>query len=282
MRKFLKFVLLFIFLFVLVLLYSRFVGTKGLIIKEYKVVNSKIIDNYHGLKIVHISDIHYATTIFENEMQKLVDKINEIKPDVIVFTGDLVDDSITEFDAIIANYLNNMKANLGKYAISGNHDNIEQFNKIIENTDFTNLNDTYELIYNKSNQPIVISGISSNYFDSSKIGMKTESFDNYMANLNADDIKPIYSILLIHEPDFIDNINKDNYDLILSGHSHAGQIRIPFIGKIYTPYGAKNYYDEYYRINNSDLFISSGLGTSKTKLRLFNKPSFNFYRITNK
>lgn len=80
----------------------------------------------------------------------------------------------------------------------------------------------------------------------------------------------------------MDNLDLNKYDLVLTGHSHGGQVRIPFIGKLYTPEGAKKYYDEYYKINNTDLYISSGLGTSMYKFRLFNRPSFNFYRITNK
>ena len=85
---------------------------------------------------------------------------------------------------------------------------------------------------------------------------------------------------MVHEPDFADNIiNEYSVDLILSGHSHNGQIRIPLVGALYTPENAKKYYDEYYSINNTDLYISSGIGVSKYNYRLFNHPSFNLYRI---
>ncbi len=84
----------------------------------------------------------------------------------------------------------------------------------------------------------------------------------------------------MHEPDFINEIDYNTFNLILAGHSHNGQIRLPFIGAIILPPGAKKYYKEYYKLNNTDLFISSGLGTSNLDIRLFNKPSFNFYRIT--
>ena len=263
-----------------ILLYSRFIATKGLKIKEYKVVNTKITDSYHGLKIVHLSDIHYGSTINEKELNNIVDKINEIKPDIVVLTGDLIDDRISFDKDIIINCLSKIEANLGKYAISGNHDlPIDDYNYIIKESGFTNLDNKYDLIYYKSNDPIVISGIG---YDGEDVGIKTEQFDKYISELKADDVKPIYSILLIHEPDTVDNLDLNKYDLVLSGHSHGGQVRLPFIGAIYTPVGAKNYYDEYYKINNTDLYISSGLGTSMYKFRLFNKPSINFYRITNK
>ncbi len=283
MKKFIIIIVVIIIIISLGLLYSRFIATKGLKVKEYKIINNKIIDEYHGLKIVHISDIHYGSTVSETELINIVDKINETNPDIVVLTGDLLDERLEYNKEIIVRELSRINSKIGKFAISGNHDiPIEEFNDIINKSGFKNLNDTYELIYMDSNKPIIISGISSNYQDNSNIGVKTEKFDTYIANLKADDIRPIYSILLIHEPDFIDNLDLSKYDLILAGHSHGGQIRLPIIGKIYTPKGSLKYYDEYYKINNTDLYISSGLGTSKYKFRLFNRPSINFYRITNK
>ena len=283
MKKLVIIIVVIIIIISLGLLYSRFIATKGLKVKEYKIINNKIIDEYHGLKIVHISDIHYGSTVSETELINIVDKINETNPDIVVLTGDLLDERLEYNKEIIVRELSRINSKIGKFAISGNHDiPIEEFNDIINKSGFKNLNDTYELIYMDSNKPIIISGISSNYQDNSNIGVKTEKFDTYIANLKADDIRPIYSILLIHEPDFIDNLDLSKYDLILAGHSHGGQIRLPIIGKIYTPKGSLKYYDEYYKINNTDLYISSGLGTSKYKFRLFNRPSINFYRITNK
>ena len=68
-------------------------------------------------------------------------------------------------------------------------------------------------------------------------------------------------------------------NLILAGHSHNGQVRLPFIGAIYTPIGAKKYYDNYYNVSGTKLYISSGIGVSTTNYRLWNHPSINFYRI---
>lgn len=280
MKKIIITLIIIILLISSILLYSRFIATKGLKIKEYKVVNTKITDSYHGLKIVHLSDIHYGSTINEKELNNIVNKINEIKPDIVVLTGDLIDDRLSFDKDKIINCLSKIEANLGKYAISGNHDlPIDDYNYIIKESGFTNLDNKYDLIYYKSNDPIVISGIG---YDGEDVGIKTEQFDKYISELKADDVKPIYSILLIHEPDTVDNLDLNKYDLVLAGHSHGGQVRLPFVGAIYKPDGAKNYYEEYYKLNNTDLYISSGLGTSMYKFRLFNKPSINFYRITNK
>ena len=280
MKRFVIVLVIIILIIVLGLLYSRFIATKGLKIKEYKVVNNKITDAYHGLKIVHLTDIHYGSVVYEKQLNNIVEKVNELNPDIVVMTGDLLDERLQYDKDVIIKCLSRIEAKLGKYAISGNHDiPLDDYNYIVKESEFTSLDNKYELIYSKSNEPIIISGIG---YGEEDIGIKTEQFDKYISELKTDDIKPIYSILLVHEPDTVDSLNLDNYDLILAGHSHNGQVRLPFIGAIYTPEGAKKYYDEYYKINNTDLYISSGLGTSWYRFRLFNKPSFNFYRITNK
>ena len=66
---------------------------------------------------------------------------------------------------------------------------------------------------------------------------------------------------------------------MLSGHSHNGQVRIPLIGKIYTPKGSKKYYEDYYNMNNKELFVSNGIGTSLLNMRFMSQPSINLYRI---
>lgn len=264
-----------IFLIVLFFISARYIGTKGLIVKEYKILNTKITDDYHGLKIVHMSDIHYGSTIGEKELKKIIDKINFLKPDIVVLTGDLIDDRIECDNNTLIKYLSQIEARLGKYSISGNHDwPISKYEDIINKSGFININDTYKLIYDSS-LPIIISGISS--IRNSTLSKKIVGFNEYLPNSEA-----IYSILLVHEPDIINELDLNNYDLVLAGHSHGGQVRIPFIYKKVLPNMAKEYYEEYYKVNNTDLYISSGLGTSGYKLRLFNKPSINFYRLTNK
>ena len=278
MKKVVLVLIILLILFIGTFLYARFIGTKGLKVKEYKIVNSKITNDYYGLKIVHLSDIHFGT-INTKELEKIVEKVNYIEPDIIVLTGDLLSEKTYSKEELI-NTLSKLESKLGKFAISGNHDIIEEDEDIIDKIGFTNLNNSYELIY-QSKEPIIISGMSSNLIDSN-INSKVEKFNDYMNSLTEDDVKPIYSILLIHEPDYIDKIDLTNYDLVLGGHSHAGQVRLPLIGKIITPNGSKKYYNEYYKVDNKDFYISSGIGTSVMKVRLFNKPSFNFYRITNK
>lgn len=278
-----KFIIIFILIIAAILLYSRFIATKGLATKEYKITSSSIQDNFHGFKIVHISDVHYGRTTDKKDLNNMVKEVNLLKPDIVVLTGDLIDKD-TKLDDIlkgeISEALNSINANVGKYAISGNHDNnFSEWESIINDGGFKNLNDTYELIYNDGYTPILLAGLSSNLNNQIDI---TERYNKILEYSNNENIKELYKILLIHEPDYINNIDYSNFNLILAGHSHNGQVKLPFIGGIILPNGAKKYYKEHYKINNTDLYISSGIGTSGISFRLFNKPSINFYRLTNK
>mgnify|MGYP001270067675 FL=1 len=278
-----KFIIIFILIIAAILLYSRFIATKGLVTKEYKITSSSIQDNFHGFKIVHISDVHYGRTTDKKDLNNMVKEINLLKPDIVVLTGDLIDRDTKLDDALkgeISEALSSINANVGKYAISGNHDsNFSEWESIINDSGFKNLNDTYELIYNDGYTPILLAGLSSNLNNQVDI---TERYNKILEYSNNENIKELYKILLIHEPDYINNIDYSNFNLILAGHSHNGQVRLPFIGGIILPNGAKKYYKEHYKINNTDLYISSGIGTSGISFRLFNKPSINFYRLTNK
>lgn len=262
-----------------VTLYGLFIGAKVFKAKEYGIRNTKITESYNGFKIAHISDIHYKTSISKHELEKIVKDINKLKPDIIVLTGDLVDMpnvTVEEYKELIE-VLSKLEAKINKYAIEGNHDyRYKKWITLIEDSGFINLNDTYDLIYSSSYEPIFIAGISSNINTIKNIKDKSESIFNF---LNSDENNSIFNILLIHEPDYIEQIDYKKFNLILAGHSHNGQIRLPFIGAIKKVEGAKKYYKEYYSLGNTDLYISSGIGTTFIPIRLFNRPSYNFYRI---
>lgn len=262
-----------------IILYSRFIATSGLIIKEHKITSEKIPDNFHGFKVIQFSDLHYGSTIFQEQVNYLVDEINLRKPDLVVFTGDLIDKdySIKENDINkLINSLKKIEATVGKYAVTGNHDyKNKNFNKIMIQSGFTVLDNTSELIYYEENEPILLVGLSSSLQEKRDIDSGFAYFNDNNNNNN------IFTINLLHEPDSIDNIlSKYPVDLALSGHSHNGQIRIPFIGSIVKIKGAKKYSEDYYKVNNTDLYVSGGIGTSTYPFRLFNHPSINFFRIT--
>ena len=286
-KKIIIIVLSIILIITLTILYSRFVATTGLKIKEYKIEDKIFKDNFHGLKIVHISDVHYLRTVKKKELINIVEKTNKLNPDIVVITGDLLDKDMKlneKSTNTIIEELSKVNATMGKYAITGNHDVVhEEWESIINNSGFVNLNESYDTIYNTNNDIIFIGGVSSSINDKkTKFDDKINTVLNKLnEEINNNQDKNIYKILLMHEPDYVKNFDYKQFNLILSGHSHNGQINIPIFKNFFLPKGARKYYKDYYKLDGTDLFISSGIGTSKINFRLFNKPSINFYRMTN-
>lgn len=278
MKKIIKWVLIIFLVLLFTIIYARYIGTMGFNTKEYTINDKYIPEGFDGLKIVHFSDLHYNRAITLSKVKDIINEINMINPDIVVFTGDLVDKdaTITNKDyANLTNTLEKINAKYGKYAIMGNHDYYKDSEKIINvytDSGFKYLDNNYDLIYSKNNEPIFIGGVNTSSYNMDDVDKTMEYFNDH------DD--DIYKIILIHEPDITDKIvNNYHVNLILAGHSHNGQIRLPIIGAIYTPPGAKKYYDNYYNIDGTKLYISSGLGVSTVNYRLWNRPSINFYRI---
>lgn len=277
-RKWVKITISIIIFITLITLYSRYIGIKGLKVKEYSIIDSSLPKEFYGLKIVQISDIHYKVTTNKNDLKKIVDEINKLKPDIVLLSGDLLDKNIkyTEKDfKDITNTLSKINVNIGSYAIKGEDDlEFENWEQLINDSNFKNLNNKYEEIYYNGSTPILLIGISSNYIDNHI----KKDLDNIYQNLNKE---YKFSILMLHEPSFIDNIDYNKFNLIFAGHTHKGQIYIPLIGGIIKDKYSK-YNKDFYEFKNTKLYISSGIGTSKYKFRLLNRPSINFYRLRNK
>ena len=271
-KKIFKIISIVFITLVLLIFYSRYIATAGLVTKEITINNQNIESDFDGLKIVHFSDLHYKRIITKKRINKIIDEINLINPDVVVFTGDLIDDDsdITDDDiAYLKETLGSINSKYGKYAVLGNHDysiDINKIREIYKDADFNLLENTYDIIYSKNNQKLYIGGMSTGEFNDSTIS-------KLLINDN------MYKIILLHEPDFIEDIKSLNSDLALAGHSHNGQVNIPYIKKLFLPVNSKKYYDEYYKVNNTEFYISNGIGVSRYNFRLFNTPSINFYRI---
>jgi len=275
MKKFLISVIVVLMIILCILLYSRFIGVSGLDTRE-SVINTSISDGYDGLKVVHFSDLHYKKVITEKRVKELVKEINKINPDIVIYTGDLLDSDykLKNKDInFLIEQLSSIKTKYGAFAIMGDNDysNEEVVKNIYIQSNFTLLRNESSVIYNENNEKIYIGGLESYVNGKPNIG----TFSEY------NDIP--YKIILVHEPDYIDEIIKviPDTNLILAGHSMNGSINILGIKNLLLPKYAKKYYNPYYRINNTDIYISNGIGVDKVNFRLFNTPSINFYRFNN-
>ena len=273
LRLWVKIVIFLILLITTLVLYGLFINLKGFKVNEIPIY-SKFEDKYDGFKIVQISDIYYGNTVNKKDLKKIIDRINLIKPDIVVFTGDLLYKDTSRKDELI-DLLKKIEVNIDKYYITGDNDyNNNEVNEIFDSSDFINLNDTYNLIY-KDKIPILIAGISTSK-NKTDIDEKLKSTIEYIDKNN------IYSMLIMHEPNVIEKFDYTNFNLILAGHNLGGVIKIPYIGGLILKENNYLYGKDYYNKKGTKIYISNGLGNDNINFRLFNKPSFNFYRLRKK
>lgn len=259
MKKIVKAISIILIISLTILSYGMFIGSRYTFVNEHKITDKKIPNSFHGLKIVQISDLLYPS-LKSNDLDKLIKKINELKPDILVFTGNIKRNNyeLTKKDITTLNkFFNSLNSNIKKYAIYGNNDN-DNLKLIFENTNFLILDNQEDIIYNGENESIKIIGFKAKKIDFSNI---TESND--------------YTICLLSNPDKITTVS-NTCQVVFSGETLGGEIKLPFTKGL----DNHTYYKNYYLINQTKLYINNGLGNNYN-LRLFNHPSINFYRLTN-
>lgn len=277
-HKILNLFLFLILLIIIIILYARYIGTKGLKVKEYKIESTNLPSSFSGIKIVHLSDLYLGNTTNINDLKKITEEINILKPDIIIFTGNLISSTykINEQEQKqVTDLLNNMYSIIGKYIVKGHDDYNEVYDNIVLNTDFHILNNSSDIVYYKSSTPIFIGGLDYNEPN------LNEMYNYYELNLEEKDYKANYKIILTSKSDNSESILENVFgaDIILSGNSLNGSVNLPIYGPLFIPKGSKKYYLPYYKKNETQIFISSGIGTNIYPYRLFNRPSFNLYRL---
>lgn len=263
MRKFLYFLLLIV---ILIGVYARYYEHRKLVYNEYVVETSIVPESFDSFKIVHFSDFLFPNTTDIEDLNNLIKKINLIKPDIIVFTGNLIDKNhqiSVKNKNLIVDALKNLKPSLQKIAIYGNHDlkQKEIYDDILKNSDFILLDDISHLLFYKDNQPIRI----INYRNKTSLEIEDEYLDTY-------------NIALIHKPDDVSNITDINH-VYLAGHSLGGYINLFITDPLIKKNGANIFIKGKYKLDYGLLFVSSGIGTDNIKFRFMNYPSFNVYTI---
>ena len=247
-------------------LYITKIGTFSLIVNEKAIINSKLPESFSGLKVIQFGDLHYSNN---DLLKEVVNAITKRNPDLILFTGDLLgnEDLTPKNRKKLVKELKKLDATLGKYAVLGETDNDDAVSILVD-CGFTILDDSNELIYNESNEPIMLVGLNTNN--------DSINYDKAFTNYN----DATYTITIFHTPDYIDEfVEVYPIDLALAGHSHLGEIRIPYLLNLASKDHASKYINSYYKINNTEFFITSGIGTDTYDVRINARPSINFFRL---
>lgn len=225
------------------------------------------------LKIIQLSDIQVSENYSLNRLEKLIKKVNKLDADIIVFTGDLFENySQFPYATEVAIQLKKLHPKYGKYAVWGNRDYgggaVRIYNEVLSNGGFhllKNEGTTFPISHNKK---LFIGGLDDAIFGSPNI-KNTLLHQTKEAN---------YSILLMHEPDVADQLSASTIDLALAGHSHGGQIHLPFT-KRKTNTLAEKYIAGFYDVNGMTLYVNTGIGTSRIPARFMVPPEIALFTI---
>lgn len=264
MRKFFLFLILILFI---IFIYARYIEIDLFTIHNYD-ISANVPDSFKDLKIVHFSDTLINEEYTIKDLENLITEINELNPDIIFFTGDLIDDTYdltNEEQETITTLLKDLEVTLYKFSVIGDNDqkNEEIYTDIMYNSDFILLdNETFILFY-KDVTPITITGITD-----------LENLDE--AYEIDEDLEYAVNITLTHKPDNF--IELDNADIVFAGHYLGGYINFPLYGPIIKKSGSEIYFENY-TYENRSLYISNGIGVENYLIRFNNTPSINVYKF---
>ena len=246
---------------------------------KYEIDSPAIVTKEESILIAHISDLH--STIYPNEQQYLIDKLKDGNPDLIFLTGDIADDYV-DFQGT-ALLLDGIKDIAPIYYVTGNHEywdkNFFEVNEQIKSYGVVHLSDAYEMVEVKGNM-IAICGIDDpdrymHYYGDESFEVRLETLNQAV---NFDGLK----ILLSHRPEKVEEYINTDFDIILSGHAHGGQVRIPFlINGLFAPNQGlfPKYAGGEYRLDESKtLFVNRGLSVGDLP-RIFNPPEIVYIEL---
>jgi len=245
-----------------------------IVLTEHIYFSSKLPEGFDSYKIVQISDLHN-----KNFFSRLSKKIEKIKPDIIVITGDLIDRRNTKIDTALQ-LLEEITNIAPIYYVSGNHEQLSgKYDIIKAELEKFNVNiiDNSYVVLERNESRIGLLGLAdpairqneSTYLWSDSSYYVEKNLNKLLENLNTD-----FNVLLSHRPEYFHIYAKVGIDLVFSGHAHGGQIRIPFIGGLVAPNQGffPKFTDGIYRAGSTSMVVSRGLGNSVLPPRIFNRP----------
>ena len=248
-------------------------GNTALELNKYVIESEKIPKAFDGYKIAQISDLHNAEIGAENE--ELLAMIEAADPDIIAITGDMIDSRRTNVETAL-DFAEKAVKFAPCYYVNGNHElrvsEYEELKKGLLKLGVVVLENESTKI-NIKNQEITVIGISDPSLEANELwSVEAEVVNNHLGELiKADDN---YKLVLSHRPELLEIYCEAGADLVLTGHAHGGQIRLPFVGGVIAPH--QGFFPEYdgglYIKEETNMIVSRGIGNSLFPLRFNNRP----------
>lgn len=248
-------------------------GNTALELNTYTVSSEKLPKIFDGYRIAHISDLHNAKMGDDNE--NLLSMLREAKPNIIAITGDLIDSRNTDIETALQFTKEAVKI-APCYYVTGNHEaRVGEYQSLKEGLNkvgVTILEDERTDL-ELSGEHIALLGVNDPSFNTDYLlGDDSDVIDTRLKQLTIE--TDTFTVLLSHRPELFDVYAENDVDLVLAGHTHGGQFRLPFVGGLAAPnQGLFPKYDSgLYTKDNTNMIVSRGIGNSLFPFRFNNRP----------
>jgi hypothetical protein len=249
-------------------LYGTYIGRTKLTIDEHNLTFSRLPKELDGFSIVQISDIHAGVFMEEWELQPYLEIVNKLQPDSIVITGDIISWG-THYTQPVVKALSMLRAKQGVFAVTGNHDFYGDTKELCSSLESVNIrvlrNHWVKTDTAHTGAPLYLIGVDD-IWATWRFHKKKISLSEIIADIPENNFK----LLLSHNPTIFDEAARLGIDLTLSGHTHAGQMILPFPEYHGYSFARLMYKRDYglYRSGDSMLYINRGLGVIGPPLRI--------------
>lgn len=238
----------------------------GLMLTRYTAALPGLPAELEGITLVQVSDLH-SKRMGEGQ-EVLLDTISRAEPDVILLTGDLVDGRHPELEPALE-LAKGAAALSPTYYVTGNHETslpwktYEQIENGLEAAGVVLLDNRTEELTLPNGGSLVLTGLSDDNLE-----------DGTLEKLSASWPKDAFTVLLAHEPQYIEDYAASGVDLVFSGHAHGGQIRLPLVGGLFAPGQGvlPKYTAGIYTLGETQIVVSRGIGGSLFPQRVLNRP----------
>ena len=265
-------------------------GNKALTAEKIVIYDSGIPSAFNGFRIVQVSDLHNAE--FGRGNNELLEVIEDCQPDIIVATGDIIDSGRTD-TLTAALFVEKALKTTPVYYVTGNHearlleqggtgkDEYFKLESIMVNAG-ANVLHGESVSIERGESEIQIIGID----DPEYLRLNKYAGENRITLSNIDEFikEDIFTVLLSHRPELFEEYAKSGVNLVIAGHAHGGQFRLPFVGGLFAP--NQGFFPRYdsglYEKNNTKMVVSRGLGNSAVPIRFNNRPEIVVIELNNK
>ncbi|MCI0354143.1 MAG: metallophosphoesterase [Acidobacteria bacterium] len=251
--------------------YGFLIEPRRLVVERIEIRLRRLPGEFDGFRIAQVSDIHYGPFMTSGFVRKAVEEINRLRPDLVALTGDFISRPLGKSSGRegaethappCADALRGLRSAFGAFAVLGNHDHWNHAGIVkdsLESAGFPVLvNQAVAL--EKDNARLWLAGVDD-------VMESKADLERALKRVPASEA----TLLLAHEPDYADYTSKFPIDLQLSGHSHGGQVRLPWLGAPVLPFLGRKYPMGRYRVGNLHLYTNRGFGVISPPVR-FNCP----------